>query len=155
DDRDQPAILRARAADALKQGDRRTAEVCWGQLLDLMLAKPAIEEAAAAPGEEKEAAAPDDAPAPPSPPPPKSTAPAQTPPVPVVTTTQFSQALEMARLAADNSMAALSLRAVRDALRGGPPIQVASENPRPGMYAVGGAPAPEGEGAVAQQVEER
>jgi hypothetical protein len=76
----------------------------------------------------------------------------------VVTTVQFGQALEIARLAADNGMTALSLRAVRDALRGGPPLQVAKEQNNRMRYVVssgGMMAADDGSQAVAQQVEDR
>jgi hypothetical protein len=47
--------------------------------------------------------------------------------VPVVTINQFEQAIQIAHLAAERNLPALSLRAVRDALRGGPP----APNPEP------------------------
>jgi hypothetical protein len=60
------------------------------------------------------------------PPPPAPAAPgapaAQPSNIAVVTNTQFGQAYQFAKLAADKGMAALSLKAMRDALRGGPPV---------------------------------
>jgi hypothetical protein len=44
------------------------------------------------------------------------------PGVPVTTLDRFEQAMQLARLAARQGMPALSLRAVRDTLRGGPPV---------------------------------
>src|SRR5262249_37586342 len=47
--------------------------------------------------------------------------------VPVVTMEQVNHATDIARLAAEHNMTALSLRAVREALRGGPPIPTQNE----------------------------
>ncbi|MCI0457302.1 MAG: tetratricopeptide repeat protein, partial [Gemmataceae bacterium] len=63
------------------------------------------------------------------------------PQVPVVTYPQFEQAVQLAKLANSQNMPALSLRAIRDALRGGPPVPLANRDGRLGrvMY-VGGTP---------------
>ncbi|MFO0953373.1 MAG: DUF1583 domain-containing protein [Isosphaeraceae bacterium] len=50
------------------------------------------------------------------------------PNVPVQTVERFDQAMQIARLAAQNGLHALSLRAVRESLRGGPPIQVSASS---------------------------
>ncbi len=54
------------------------------------------------------------------------------PGVPAANTDQFQKAVQIAKLAAEHDMHALSLRAVREALRGGPPIQIMPEEGR--MY---------------------
>lgn len=43
--------------------------------------------------------------------------------VPVLTTDQFQQAYDVANLAADKKLGALSLKAMREALKGGPPVE--------------------------------
>jgi tetratricopeptide (TPR) repeat protein len=57
------------------------------------------------------------------PPAPAASAPVTQPSnIAVVTNTQFGQAYQLAKLAADKGMTALSLKAMRDSLRGGPPV---------------------------------
>lgn len=71
-----------------------------------------------------------------SPAPPRPGAPGKGPPVPVVmpaTVAQLTQAAEIAQLAAENDMAALSLRAIREILDRGPPIK---EQPKAAQFGV-------------------
>ncbi len=82
------------------------------------------------------------------------------PGVPATTLDQFQKSVQIAKLAAENDMHALSLRAVREALRGGTPIQVMPEDGRMyGRYVryPGGVAMMEGgeNTEVAQQVEDR
>jgi tetratricopeptide (TPR) repeat protein len=137
------AILREWGQMALDKGDKATAEAKWSELLALVMPKPKAKKptpAAAAPAPAPAPAAPggpppggDDGPTfpiaaqVPVPPAPAGAAPAPVPAptggaVPVLTASQFSQAVQVANLAADKGMTGLSLKAMRDALRGGPPV---------------------------------
>jgi tetratricopeptide (TPR) repeat protein len=145
------AILREAGQIALDSGDTARAEKLWGELLDSVLAAPGAK-ASTSPTTGAVAPATPTAvggttavsgtttitstvkavalrPAVPAVAPPASpgavTAVALTgqPPAAAGTTAdRFTQALDVARLAADGGLPALSLRAVRDALRGGPPV---------------------------------
>ncbi|HEY1377965.1 MAG TPA: DUF1583 domain-containing protein, partial [Gemmataceae bacterium] len=88
------AVLKEWGQIEFDRKDRTGAEQRWGQMLELVL---------------------------PAPVPPKRAAAAATM-VPVVTQTQFGRTIQIAQLAADRNLPALSQRAVRDALRGGPPV---------------------------------
>lgn len=107
------AMLRELGQDALDRGDRAAAEACWSEILDLVLASPVAPRPARQPDvlptQEAVAAAP---------------APATRPRknVPVVTLDRFEQAMQVASFAAVHDMHALSLRAVRESLKGGPPV---------------------------------
>jgi tetratricopeptide (TPR) repeat protein len=104
------SILREWGQLDLDRGDRKGAEERWGRMLELVLppkkertdgAAPALPgglQPVKAPAKEQPAA------------------------VPAVTLDQFTAAMEVARLAAEKGMPALSLRGVREALRGGPPV---------------------------------
>jgi hypothetical protein len=98
------AMLRESGRQALDRGDRVSAESQWAAALDLVLAQqPTAPEASARP--------------------PASRAKVR---APVLTLERFRQAAGLARLAAENGMADLSLRAVRGSLQGGPPASSAS-----------------------------
>ena len=139
------AILREWGQLDLDRGDKAKAEERWAELLELMLPKPNPKAAAAAPGAVPPGAAPA-VPATPIPKMPQSSLPAangtsfisaQTvtfsvkpgAPAPassprgVLTTDQFQHAYAVASLAAEKGVPALSLKAMRDALKGGPPVQ--------------------------------
>ena len=73
----------------------------------------------------------------PSPTPATQPQPPRGPTLPPATLTQFNQAAEIAALAADKGMVALSLRAVREALRAGPPVIVQAPNPAFGAVSRG------------------
>lgn len=140
------AILREWGQLALEKGDRKMAEQRWSEMLDLVLTGPNKPKPSTMSGvrftpvpvpvapispvaEEEIDNAPDDedqpVPAPGVQPGKPATARSAT--VPVVTTAQFGQAMQIAQLAAENDMPTLSLKAVRDAMRGGPPVQVAMQ----------------------------
>jgi tetratricopeptide (TPR) repeat protein len=85
------------------------------------------------------------APAKGAPPPPPAATPARSSPmVPVVTIGQFEQARQIATMATDKNMHALAQKSIRDALRGGPPVN----NPQPAdprgriYYSYGSQPPP-------------
>ncbi len=59
-----------------------------------------------------------------------STQTSRPPQVPVVTVQQFEQAAQVAALAVEKGLTTLSLQAMREALRGGPPVRVVVEDPR-------------------------
>src|SRR5262249_52584480 len=63
--------------------------------------------------------------------------------VPVITTEQFNQAADISRLAADHDMINLSLRAIKQALQGGPPVVVSQDNNRGRVGMVRGGPVDE------------
>ena len=92
------AMLRDWGLRALDQGDRKLAEGRWIALLDLVLAN------ATAPAS------------------PRAPAPAARARTPVLTLDRFEQAAGLARLAAEHGMNDLSTRAVRESLKGGPPV---------------------------------
>jgi tetratricopeptide (TPR) repeat protein len=91
------AMLRERGLKAIERGDRKGAETRWESLLALIL-----EDRLAQPT-------------------PSPTRPARVR-VPAVTVDRFRQAAEFSRLAASHGMADLSLRAIREPLKGGPPV---------------------------------
>ena len=139
------AILREWGQLDLDRGEKDKAEARWAEILELLLPKPnAAKPVGAAPA--PVTPAPPVAPRPP----PQSRAPAeagttfvsaiamQQPPAsaapavrapatarataPVLTTDQFQHAYAVATLAADKGLSALSLKAMKDSLRGGPPV---------------------------------
>ncbi len=132
-------MLREWGQIELDRGDRQAAEQRWAEILDVVLPAPSKKSEPRASaraakyvsgtffvaGRKKvpdtyfALAAP--TPAPVAPPPRKAQA-AVDLLVPGVTNQQFDRAAEVAKLAAERKMFALSLRAVRDALRGGPPV---------------------------------
>jgi tetratricopeptide (TPR) repeat protein len=144
------AMLREWGQIELDRGDRKAAEQRWAEMLDVVLPPPTAPKRAQTP---KPTAPTTPAPATSGGSSPQSRAPKYqggsvrvyeemlaAPPAPVapprkaqaatetfvlaVTTTQFDRAAEVAKLAAEQKMFALSLRAIRDALRGGPPVTV-------------------------------
>ncbi len=141
------AMLRERGQSALDRGNSREVEGDWGRMLDLILArKPekhgaaggprpvppsaatAQPSAVAAAPRTKAATRPGAvavaAPAAPG----AATRRAVPRPgagnVSILTLDRFEQAMQVARLAADKGMTALSARALREALKGGPPVVV-------------------------------
>ncbi len=146
------AILREWGQLDLDRGDKAKAEARWTELLELMMPKPNPTKAVGAvspvpgaplpttpivpmPPEEQSRgpaeagttfvfAALPQAPAASSAPAAKATAPPGRGSAPVLTTDQFQQAYAVALLAADKRLPALSLKAIKDAVRGGPPVQV-------------------------------
>lgn len=143
------AILREWGQLELERGSPAQAEVRWAELLELALPKPAPARRSAAP------AAPPAAPTAPPPAAPESAAravsslllvAAQPIPVPPLasaapargnqaapTEEQFQRAYEVALLAIDKGLPALSLRAMHEAVRNGPPIPSSRPN-RGGGY---------------------
>ena len=109
------SMLREWGKNALDRGDRATAELRWAQMLDLVLATPSADKAKTA----------DAKPAP------------RRPTAAVASTTldRFESAAQLSKLAAGNDMIPLSLRAVRRALVGGPPVvpMAIDENNNMGM----------------------
>jgi tetratricopeptide (TPR) repeat protein len=95
------AMLRELGQAALDRGDRQTAERSWTQMLELALANPTAAKAKPAAGK-----------------------PATNRPTagPATTLDRFDLAAQLAKLAAGHDMVPLSLRAVREALGGGPPV---------------------------------
>jgi tetratricopeptide (TPR) repeat protein len=87
------AILRERGQLALEQGNRETAEMMWRTMLDRILSPAAT----GAPADAKSAA--------------------------VITPERFQQAARISLLASRHGMTSLALRAIRESLRGGPPVQ--------------------------------
>jgi tetratricopeptide (TPR) repeat protein len=156
------AMLREWGQIELDRKDAAKAEAKWGEMLDLVLPKPAPAKAAQAPAPgATPAPAPAAVPATRAPPPmkepqarfddgrptyfaqvvlsrPAAPASKSTTPltpkngVPVLTTDQFQQAYDVAALAADKKLTALSLRAMRDAVKGGPPVEGKDEQNRRG-----------------------
>ncbi|QEL19722.1 DUF1583 domain-containing protein [Limnoglobus roseus] len=143
------AVLREWGQIEHDRKDVAKAEAKWGEMLDLLLPKPPPTKTAVAPGPKPVPAAPA-TPAPPAATAPQSriddgrpthfaqimlkgfggtttTGPTTAMPtkngVPVLTTDQFQQVYELAKLAADNKLPALSLKAMRDAVKGGPPVE--------------------------------
>ena len=96
------AMLREWGLRALDRGDRKLAEGRWTSLLDLVL------DGATAPS--------------PAPASPRAQAPAARARTPVLTLDRFEQAAGLARLSAEHGMNDLSVRAVRESLKGGPPV---------------------------------
>lgn len=152
------AILREQSEQSLARGDRAAAEAYFRQMLERVLTREktrsATPPAAASPGP-----APIPTPRPVAPSSPRgaepkaspralqapATAPGRgTPPsgsgppgpvasVPPLTRERFEMALDISLLAARQEMSELSMRAVREALAGGPPLMPASVGIRPGM----------------------
>jgi tetratricopeptide (TPR) repeat protein len=169
------AMLREWGQLDLDRNDRAGAERRWSQMLEIVLpratgSKETVQKAAAAAREGRQLAAlpvsnsstsASDAIAqlaPPAAVPPISNAAGI---VPVVTLEQLGNALQLAKFAAEHDMKTLCLRAVRDSLRGGPPIQVMPNNRqsygRVVYSSVGGRMVMDGgdQGNVPQQVEEK
>jgi tetratricopeptide (TPR) repeat protein len=143
------AMLRERGQHALDVGDKDAAAAAWGQMLDQVLAR---EVARKRPGTPARAPAPAPAPAAPAAPQTKaavrrtsfqaplaSPAPAVPAPapasgpadgVPILTVERFEQAMQVAKLAANQGLFPLSFRAVRESLSGGPPVPVAPKTSR-------------------------
>jgi tetratricopeptide (TPR) repeat protein len=95
------AMLRELGQLALDRGDRATAERHWTEMLEIVLpSRPATTK-------------------------PKADRSATAPPV---TIDRFEQAARIAKLAAEQQMRELSLRAVRESLRAGPPIRIEPTN---------------------------
>ncbi len=135
------AMLREWGRIELERGDRKAAERHWARMLELVLASPARRKPAPKAGGRGDKGIAPAAPPPPTPP--------ARPAAPAATLGQFEQAMQIARLAAENRMHALSLRAVRDSLRGGPPaLPVPAERPA-------FVPRPVREPSVPEQVEAR
>ena len=121
------AILREWGQIELDRGDKAKAEARWAEMLDLLMPKPAAKKPATPtvmrprePGMVYVQV-------------PTLKAPPAAPPrrignVPVLTADQFEQAYQVAVLAADKKLPALSLRAMADATRGGPPVQDPNKN---------------------------
>jgi tetratricopeptide (TPR) repeat protein len=153
DNRFALAILRDWTQIELDRKDPAAAEVRMRQMLEHVLppptakpvAKPAVAPAPGGPiavpavpilpavpkpapldGEE----ASEQTPAPAVPVPAKGPAPAAVTAAPVVSFAQFRDALEIAKAAADKGLAKLSLQAVQQALRGGPPVPTDADNRR-------------------------
>ncbi len=114
------AMLREQGQLDLARGDRAGAERAWTRLLEQVLAKntPAVAKPDR-PARSPRVATPTKGAT--------STAAATAPrtaasPAPTTTLDRFELATQLAKLAAGHDMTALSLRATRDALRGGPPV---------------------------------
>ena len=143
------AMLRERGRRALDRGDEAGADAAWSRMLEIVLAREAAKARKAAeapaptPRPENAPAAAKGAvkrtsyqpptpvpPAPPAPAPPAGARPAQAPAagVPILTVDRFEQAMQLAKLAAENGRFALGLRAVRESLEGGPPVPVAPKS---------------------------
>jgi tetratricopeptide (TPR) repeat protein len=151
------AMLREWGQIELDRGDRKTAEQRWAEMLDVILPPPAAPKSKSRVHRARSVsegialayaaglvmlAAPPVPPAPVAPPASQKQASSETL-VLAVTTKQFDRAAEVAKLAAEQKMLALSLRAIRDALSGGPPVpvnlnigrnrQVVMAQPQPGI----------------------
>ncbi|WP_165071895.1 DUF1583 domain-containing protein [Paludisphaera rhizosphaerae] len=149
------AMLREQGEQALRRGDRATAEAALGRMLDSILIGDVKKKPAGPQPNQPPAAAPAPAAVPvrrtsfqaqdaslPIPRPPVPAAPgARAPGAPAVRTPaagtpllpldRFEQAMQVAKLAADQGFFELSARAVRESLKGGPPVVVeASPNAR-------------------------
>lgn len=130
------AILREWGLVALEQGDRASAADRWAAILDLSLAS-SVHAAESAPRPARR-----DRPLPPALP--IDSAPrtrvATRPP----TRSQFQQAMDVARLSAENGLSALSLRCVREAFAAGPPVAnpPAEDLSVTGRYFIGGTVLP-------------
>jgi tetratricopeptide (TPR) repeat protein len=74
--------------------------------------------------------------------------------VPPATVPQFQKAIQIAKLAIERQMPALSLRAVREALEGGPPVPV-TNNSRSGSVRMVGVATPSPDEKLFQDIEER
>ena len=120
------AMLREIGRDALDRDDRDATEAITSRMLDQILATPS----AAKPTSDGKNA------------------------VPVATLDRFEQAAKLARLAARQGMAAASLRAVREPLRGGPPVVPLTVRPSNGMVIRNPADAAKDQ-AVDKAVEEK
>ena len=89
------AILRERGQNALDRGDRRGAEQLWTLMLDRVLTGLT----------------------------PRVANPSAKPLAPTITIDRFEQVAALSKLMASRGMTPLSLKAIRDALRGGPPVR--------------------------------
>jgi tetratricopeptide (TPR) repeat protein len=113
------AILREWGEIELDRDDKTKAEARWKELLDLVVPKPAARKVAVAPLPDADAFVTVSVQVPPAS---KSAAPAARTNIAMLTADQFQKAYELATLAADKGMPALSLTIMREAVRGGPPI---------------------------------
>jgi tetratricopeptide (TPR) repeat protein len=109
------AMLREWGQVALDQGDRVAAERRWGQMLDLVLTDPGAKKSASPTTTTAVTFTTGVAPAVPPPPTPAAR-------VGATTFERYGRAIQLSKLAATHGMPALSLRAAREALVGGPPI---------------------------------
>ena len=92
------AMLRELGSVALDRGDREAAERRWSELLDLALARPGPKKAGSKDGRPSV--------------------------IPATPREGFDKALALAKMAAERGLTALSVKAVREAFRGGPPVGV-------------------------------
>jgi hypothetical protein len=105
------AMLRESAQAALAKGDRALAEARYAQMLDVILVNPSAPKAGATAPAVATAASKT-----------KKDAAPKAPNIPVTTLDRFEEAMRLAQLVAGQGMTGLSLRAVRETLRGGPPV---------------------------------
>jgi tetratricopeptide (TPR) repeat protein len=140
DNRWTMAMLREKGQLALDRGDAKGVEAEWGRMLDLILARrpekkgpaagpravPAPTEMVTAPAAASVTARTKAAPRPSAKGAARTPAPARLGNVPILTLDRFDQAMQVARLAADKGLTGLSVRALREALKGGPPVVVAT-----------------------------
>lgn len=129
------AMLREQGQTALNRGDTAGADAAWGRMLDLILAREAATRRSSQPSVAPQAPAPaakaavrrTSAAAEPKAkakivPAPRSASAPRRENVPILTIERFEQAAAVSKLAAENGRFALSLRAAREALAGGPPV---------------------------------
>jgi tetratricopeptide (TPR) repeat protein len=116
------AMLRERGQLALDRGDRDGAERAWSDLLRRVLTPRGQPATSAGSG------------------------------VPVATPDRFNQAARVARLAARHGFDDLSLRAIREALRGGPPVQPLANTSNRRPLPASTAPQPSAANEVAARV---
>ncbi len=145
DNRWMLAMLRERGQSALDRGNSKDVEADWGRMLELILARKPEKKGAAGgprpvPATAEMVRSPAVAAATPTAPRTKAAprpeagaarvAGLRVMPhpgagnVPILTLDRFEQAMQVARLAADKGLTALSVRALREALKGGPPVVV-------------------------------
>jgi len=158
------AILRERGGLALESGDRQAAEGYWTLMLHLILNRPpqtgvpavtqtgvrrsTVNTAAAGTVPARFASA---TAAPADPQSPRQAAKRR---VPALTIDRYEQAMQAAKLAMAHGFDELSLTAVREALAGGPPIPLATNNRSRGVVASpGGLTASQGNLQIDQKVE--
>ncbi|WP_422924867.1 DUF1583 domain-containing protein [Singulisphaera sp. PoT] len=132
------AMLREWGQVALDRGDRPTAEARWSRMLAMITVKPTPAKSARKPARPDGVPVPAPAPAPAAPAPARPTVGVKkvsqlvvtTPAAPQaapssissLTSERFEQAAQLAKLAAEKGMNDLSLRAVREAIKSGPPM---------------------------------
>jgi tetratricopeptide (TPR) repeat protein len=123
------AVLREWGQLDLDRGDKAKAEARWAEMFDLVVPKPPAKKPAAPmvlrPREPGMVFV--QVPLLKSPPT-AAAGPRRAGNVPVLTAEQFEKAYQVATLAAEKNMPALSLRAITDAVRGGPPVQDPNQN---------------------------